>query len=146
MKSGNTVILPLKEKRINPITGKEEIMDTGAVAEFSQGKQVSAPFRMPRFANVEQERAARLSAMQAEETLAVSLYSGDTRNLAEHYQRPGETTVQAAERLADSASRFEVSGNRAEAAAAPSSPAGRGYHQSETISASDPRAYANGTN
>lgn len=116
MKSGNTVILPILEKRINPVTRKEEVAPSGMVAEFFQGKQVSAPFKMPTMAPAPQGRAGTSSLVGPEETQSVSLYSPDTRSLAQHYQRPGETTRQAAERLADAAVRFEGDGSRAGAA------------------------------
>ncbi|MET3494393.1 hypothetical protein [Variovorax boronicumulans] len=144
MNSGNTVILPLKERRVNPISGKEEIMDTGMVAEFHQGKQVSAPFRMPSLGDVAQDRAVPSSISRPEETYRATIYSGDTRNLAQHYQRSGETTRQAAERLGEAASRFEVTGNRATATAS-ALPVGSGHQQPATIAIGDPRAYASTT-
>jgi hypothetical protein len=39
----------------------------------------------------------------------------DTRSLADHYKRPGETAEQAADRLGEVAGRFEVKGGRATA-------------------------------
>lgn len=119
MKSGNTVILPFLEKRINPVTRKEEAMPTGMVAEFCQGKQVSAPFRMPTLAPVPQDRARTSSMLRPEETQSVSLYSPDTRNLAQHYQRAGETTQQAAQRLEAAAEQFVVHKGRAVSGAIP---------------------------
>ncbi|VTU29956.1 hypothetical protein [Variovorax sp. PBL-E5] len=48
MKSGSTVILPIKRTiGLHPVTGQPVTEDTGMVAHFSGGKQVSEPFRMP---------------------------------------------------------------------------------------------------
>lgn len=117
MKSGNTVILPLREKRINPLTGREEIAETGLVAEFSMGKQVSAPFAMPSYTSeelVQHEQLRRAGLLHEREYAAASFQSQGSA--VQDHARVGESPQQTAARLAEAAARFEVSGNRATAA------------------------------
>jgi hypothetical protein len=114
----STVLLPVKEKRFNPLTQREELMDTGMLQEYSAGKAIGQPIKAPSMAPVPQDRAIPSSAHYGHVGYAkASLYSPDSRSLAAHMARPGETTLAAAERLADSASRFEVKNGRATAVA-----------------------------
>ncbi len=117
MKSGNTVILPLREKRINPLTGHEEIAETGMVAEFSMGKQVSAPFAMPSYTPEEwaQHEQARRAGLLQEREYGIASFQSQGAAVQDH-ARPGESPQQTAARLGEAAARFEVSGNRATAA------------------------------
>jgi hypothetical protein len=110
----NTVLLPLKEKRFNPLTQREELMPTGMLQEYAAGKPVGQPIKAPQMAP--QDTAIPSSSLRPQEGYAtVTMHSPDTRPLAAHYARQGESVAQAADRLADAASRFEVKGNRATA-------------------------------
>lgn len=111
----DTTIHPIKEQRYNPVTGRVELMDTGMVAEFSMGKQISSPFKMPTPPSAEAVQALRSQGnLHGDNGYAkATIYTPDNRSLAAHHARPGETAGQAADRLADAASRFEVKNGRA---------------------------------
>lgn len=124
MKSGNTVLLPIKAKMINPLTGAEEVMDTGQMQEYgynAAGRRVPVgpPITMPVYSaeQVETIRRADPQAIHGDNGYAkATIYTPDSRPLAAHYARPGETAGAAATRLGDAAARFEVvpGTNRAE--------------------------------
>ncbi|MEJ8856970.1 hypothetical protein WKW79_20510 [Variovorax robiniae] len=110
----NTVLMPIKEKRFNPLTQREELVETGNFQHYAAGKPIGAPIRMPQLAEVPQNKAVPSSALRPQEGYArASFFSPDSRPLAAHYAQQGETAEQAANRLAESASRVEVRGNRA---------------------------------
>ena len=114
----NTVLLPVKEMRFNPLTQREELVPTGYLQEYSAGKAIGRPIREPSMAPVPQDRAIPSSAQRGQEGHhSVTLHSLYARPLAAHYARPGETVGDAATRLGDAAARFEVvpGSNRAEA-------------------------------
>ena len=112
----NTVLMPVKAMRFNPLTQREELMPTGMLQEYAAGKPVGQPVRAPQMAPVLQDRATPSSMLRGQENVhSVTMHSPDTRPLAAHHARPGETVAQAADRLADAASRFEVKGGRATA-------------------------------
>ena len=112
----NTVLMPVKEKRFNPMTQREELMETGYLQEYAAGKPIGQPIKAPSMAPVPQDRATPSSALRGQEGHhSVTMHSPDTRPLAAHYARPGESVGQAAERLGDAASRFEVKNGRATA-------------------------------
>lgn len=112
----NTVLLPVKEKRYNPLTQREELMETGYLQEYAAGKPVGRPVRAPQMAPVPQDRATPSSMLRGQEGHhSVTMHSPDARPLAAHHARSGETVAQAADRLADAASRFEVKNGRATA-------------------------------
>jgi hypothetical protein len=112
----NTVLLPVKEKRFNPLTQREEFMPTGMLQEYAAGKPVGQPIKAPSMAPVPQDRVTPSSMLRGQENVhSVTMYSPDARPLAAHHARSGESTAAAADRLADAASRFQVKGNRATA-------------------------------
>ena len=112
----NTVLMPVKEMRFNPLTNREELMATGYLQEFSAGKAIGQPIQTPSMGHVPQERATPSSALRGQQDYhRVTMYSPDARPLAAHYAKQGETVDAAADRLADSASRFTVKGGRASA-------------------------------
>jgi hypothetical protein len=106
----------VKEKRFNPLTQREELMATGYLQEYAAGKPVGQPIKAPSMAPVPQDRATPTSMLRGQEGHhSVTMHSPDARPLAAHHARPGETVAQAADRLADAASRFEVKNGRAAA-------------------------------
>ena len=112
----NTVLLPVKEKRYNPMTQREELMPTGYLQEFSAGEAIGRPIKEPSMGHVAQERAMPSSASRGQEGYhSATLYSPDVRPLAAHYARQGETLGAAADRLGDAADRFTVKNGRATA-------------------------------
>lgn len=108
--------MPVKEKRFNPMTQREELVPTGFLQEYSAGKPIGQPIKAPSMGVVPQERAMPSGALRGQEGYhRAVLYSPDARPLAAHYARQGESVDAAADRLADSASRFTVKGGRASA-------------------------------
>ena len=105
----NTVLLPIKEKRFNPLSQREELVETGAFQEYAAGKPIGAPIRMPQRAEVPQNRAVPASTLRPQDGYAQARLGGqDTRSLAQHYAQPGESAQAAAGRLDDAAQQFVV--------------------------------------
>lgn len=113
-----TVLMPVKAMRFNPLTQREELMPTGYLQEFSAGKPIGQPIKAPSMGHVPQDRATPSSLLRGQEdTYRATILSPDTRSLAAHHAHAGESTGDAATRLADAAARFDVipGSNRAEA-------------------------------
>lgn len=113
----STVLLPIKEKRFNPLTQREELVETGLMQEYSAGRPIGQPVKAPTMAPVPQQRAATSSMLRGQEGYhSAALYSEDTRTPAARHAYPGESEADAAYRLASSTVRFDVvpGTNRAE--------------------------------
>ncbi len=114
----SSVLLPVRAKMIDPLSGIEVIRETGQVQEYLGGRPVGKPFTMPTYTAEEVEHARRLGLLSSgNETFArAEFHSPDTRSLAAHNARPGESEGDAATRLANAAARFDVApgSNRAE--------------------------------
>ncbi|WP_295380138.1 hypothetical protein [uncultured Pseudacidovorax sp.] len=101
----------MKGERISPLTGLREVYDTGLMQEYAGGKPIGEPFRMPGAPDIRDFVAAKLQGRMSDAqptTGRAHITSPDNRSLADHYRRNGESAEQAADRLADAASRFQI--------------------------------------
>ena len=144
----NSVLLPVRAERLNPLTGAKEVYETGAYQEYHNGRPMGQPFTpgAPRLLT-EAERATRNNADNMAASQRVVIGGGPAPKGPRFIDAtmPGlsvEAHPDFRARMEATANAATVQGNRVSLSG--SAPQGRWATPADNglVSAADPRAYA----